>query len=260
MPDLALEVQEVTVSFGGLRALDAVSISVPQGSVVGLVGPNGAGKTTLLNAISGLQAVDSGRILLGGRDVTALPAHRRARLGIGRSFQDLGLMLDQTVQANLLAAQHLAAGYGPLDPLLRPGRHDRSERRLERRAREVSAEIGLDARWTSRVEDLPFGVARMVELAGIVAGDPGLLLLDEPTTGLDSSEAELLAELLRRLRSSGHTLLVVTHDVRFIVGLCDRTYVLAEGRLLYAGTPQGLARDERVVHSYLGAPNREPAP
>ncbi len=248
-----LEVEHVSVTFGGLRALVDVSISVPGGSIVGLIGPNGAGKTTLFNVISGLQRAEAGVVRLEGEDVTSAPAYRRAALGVGRSFQNLGLIGDETVRVNLMAAEYLAAQYRGVDLLARPWRWFREERRLEERARSVARSFGLLGDWDARVADLSFGAARFVELACVLAERPRLMLLDEPTTGLDAREVQQLLTVLQEQRADGRTILLVAHDVRFVMGLCDYIYVLAEGQLLFDGPPSVVQRHPRVIEAYLGA-------
>ena len=251
MPAL-LEVRGVSRRFGGVQALDDVSLDVERDEIVGLIGPNGAGKTTLFNTISGLTAIDAGSITFDGTDVSALPAHRRAALGIGRSFQNLGLMHDETVGTNVLAALHRSAGYGAADVALRPWRLWAGERELRRRASVALDRFGLLAERDTTISDLSFAKARFAEVAAVVAEDPALMLLDEPTTGLDPSEVSLLAEVLADLRAAGTTMLIVAHDVGFVMRMCDRVYVLAEGRLLVSGTPDEVQNDPAVVEAYLG--------
>jgi branched-chain amino acid transport system ATP-binding protein len=247
-----LQVRDAQLAFGGLQALGGVSLDVAEGAIVGLIGPNGAGKTTLFNSISGLQPLDGGSIVFRDRDVTALPAHRRAALGIGRSFQHLGLMTDETVDTNVLAAQYLGAGYRASDLLARPWRWRRRESELAARAREALAAFGLEDERTRPVADLSFAAARFVELAAVLVEAPTLMLLDEPTTGLDVTEVVTLQRALERVRASGTTILVIAHDVRFVMGLCDHVYVLAQGQLLAAGRPEEVQDDPAVVEAYLG--------
>jgi branched-chain amino acid transport system ATP-binding protein len=230
-----LEVRDASLSFGGLQALAGVSLDVSAGSIVGLIGPNGAGKTTTFNSISGLQALDAGSIHFQGQDVTGLAAHQRAALGIGRSFQ------------------HLGAGYGVLDPVLRPWRWMRRERALAARVEEALEVFGLGDDRDRSVRDLSFAAARSVELAAVLVEEPSLMLLDEPTTGLDVAEVEALRQVLLRVRDDGTTILVIAHDVAFVMGLCDHVYVLARGAVLAAGPPEQVQRDPAVVEAYLGA-------
>jgi branched-chain amino acid transport system ATP-binding protein len=247
-------VRGVSRSFGGVRALDDVSLDVVEGSIVGLIGPNGAGKTTLFNTISGLTSVDAGTIEFAGTDITRLPAHRRAALGIGRSFQNLGLMHDETVTDNVLAALHRSASYSALDAVIRPWRRWSGERRLARRAQAALARLGLSGERQQLVSDLSFAKARFAELASVIAEDPALMLLDEPTTGLDVAEVATLCSVLGDIRASGTTMLVVAHDVGFVMRMCDHVYVLAEGRLLFEGEPAAVQAEPTVVEAYLGAP------
>jgi branched-chain amino acid transport system ATP-binding protein len=225
---------------------------VPTGHCVGLIGPNGAGKTTLFNIISGLFPPNAGQVVFDGTDVTTLPAHRRAALGISRSFQNLGLITDETVATNILAALHLSLPYRPADVLTRPWRYFSGERRLAVRTAAALNRYGLRADAGRFVADLPFGRARFVELAAVTAENPRLMLLDEPTTGLDIDEIARLEGILGDIRDTGTTILVVAHDVGFVMRMCDDVYVLAEGQLLAHGRPEQIQRDPRVVAAYLG--------
>jgi ABC-type branched-subunit amino acid transport system ATPase component len=248
-----LSARHISVSFGGLQALDDVSLDVEPGTVVGLIGPNGAGKTTLFNVISGLQTA-AGTVSLDGADISPLAAHQRAARGIGRSFQNLGLMMEESVLTNVLAAQHLRAGYTTADLALRPWQWWRGEANLRRRARLMLAELGLAHQAGDAVGDLSFGVARFVELAAVLTLDPVLMLLDEPTTGLDVAEIERLLNVLGAARDQGTTILVVAHDVRFVMSLCDEVHVLVNGQILCRGTPTQVQANPFVVEAYLGRP------
>jgi branched-chain amino acid transport system ATP-binding protein len=247
-----LEVTGVSVRFGGLLALDDVSLTVEAGRCTGLIGPNGAGKTTLFNVISGLQRPSAGSIGFRGRDLGPAPACERARRGIGRSFQNLGLMMDQTVEINVLAAQYPRTRYRPLDPIVRPWRWREEERHLARRMQGALDRFDLSAHRRELVGDLSFGKARFVELASVLVNEPDLLLLDEPTTGLDRVERAALLLALQRVRAEGRTILLIAHDTAFVMQLCDVIHVLVGGRVLSSGTPQQVRQDRRVVEAYLG--------
>jgi ABC-type branched-subunit amino acid transport system ATPase component len=247
-----LRVDRVSLAFGGLRALSDVSVEVPEGSIVGLIGPNGAGKTTLFNVVSGLCSSDSGQVFFDGQEITRFPAQRRAALGIGRSFQNLGLIQKETARTNLLAAQFLSCRYRGSDVLLRPWRWWREERRASNRAIAIANEFGLAAHLDERIADLSFGAARFVELACVMAERPRLMMLDEPTTGLDLREVDRLLDVIREQRDQGHTILVVAHDVRFVMELCDYVYVLSAGVVLAQGTPREVQASPEVIAVYLG--------
>jgi branched-chain amino acid transport system ATP-binding protein len=247
-----LEVSNVSLAFGGVRALHEVSLHVPSGCIVGLIGPNGAGKTTLFNVISGLQRPDAGRVAFDGADVTRMPPARRARLGIGRSFQNLGLIHNETVRTNLQAALYLGAGYRAADLLVRPWRWWRGERVIARRAEQLARRVGITGILDERIDHLSFGAARFVELAYVLAEDPRLVLLDEPTTGLDVGEVDRLLEIVRWQCQAGTTALIVAHDVRFVMDICDIVYVLSAGRVLAVGEPAEIQSNPEVATAYLG--------
>jgi len=250
----ALEAHEVSQRFGGLRALDRVSLRVPEGSIVGLIGPNGAGKTTLFDCITGVRPPAEGRVHLFGRVVTEWPAHRRAALGVGRTFQRLELFGSLTVEENVVVAAEAEFGHGGAlsDLLALP-----ESVRTREDARDIAAStlelLGLEPHRDEPAGSLPIGLARRVELGRALARYPRLLLLDEPSSGLSAGESASLAELLRGLRDErGTSMLVVEHDMAFVMNLCDHMYVLDFGRLLADGTPDAIRRDPAVRAAYLG--------
>jgi branched-chain amino acid transport system ATP-binding protein len=250
----ALEVRDVTVDYGGLRALDDVSLRVDPGTTVGLIGPNGAGKTTLFDSVLGLVASTSGHIELFGRDVTAWPVHRRARIGLGRTFQRLELFGSLTVAENIIVALESVSSVGGLaaELLRRPASID-VRRRAEGRAAELLELVGLEAHGKVRSADLPMGLARLLEVARALATQPKLVLLDEPSSGLNEEESARLADLLRRLqKDTDLTLFVVEHDMHFVLGLSDTVYVLDFGKMIARGTPARIRRDREVQAAYLG--------
>jgi ABC-type branched-subunit amino acid transport system ATPase component/ABC-type branched-subunit amino acid transport system permease subunit len=248
-----LQVRDVTVAFGGLVAVDGASLDVPRGQIVGIIGPNGAGKTTLFNAISGLIRPSSGQVLLEGRDVSSLPAHERARLGLARTFQQIGLARDQSVLENLLLAQHLHAGYDPARALVYTRGVARREREMLERAREAIAALGFEGREDVPVRSLSHGQQRIVEVGASLLTDPVLLMLDEPSAGMSPAAAENLAERLRDLRDVlGRTVLLIEHHVPLVLDVCDHVYVLNFGQVLADGTPDEILAHPDVVGAYLG--------
>jgi branched-chain amino acid transport system ATP-binding protein len=235
-----LTAEDVSVRFGGVQALQGVTLQCPPGRVTGLIGPNGAGKTTLFNVITGLQRPDSGRVLLGDRDLTRLGAGRRARAGLGRTFQRLELFGSLTVRENVVLAAELHRG------LLRRGPDPAAvaDRLLEA--------VGLGAVAHQQAGALPTGRARLLELARTLATEPSALLLDEPGSGLDEAETAALGELLGSLARAGTAVLLVEHDVELVMTVCEHVYVLDFGTLLSQGTPAQVQADEAVQTAYLG--------
>ena len=244
----------MTVDYGGLRALDDVSLRIAERSITGLIGPNGAGKTTLFDCVSGLVPPSSGRIELFGREVTHWPLHQRARLGLGRTFQRLELFGSLSVEDNVIVALEAGSGVGGLlsEVLRRPASLD-VRRRAEGRAAELLALVGLTEHAGVRAADLPMGLARILEIARALATEPKLLLLDEPSSGLNDEETDHLATLLRTLHAQrDFSMLVVEHDMDFVLGLSSHVYVLDFGKMLADGAPDVLRADPRVRAAYLG--------
>jgi ABC-type branched-subunit amino acid transport system ATPase component len=249
-----LEARGVSVRFGGIRALEDVSLRVRHRQIVGLIGPNGAGKTTLFNAVTGTVKPVAGRVHLFGHDVTDWPPHKRAQLRVGRTFQRLELFGSLTVEENLVMGMEAQSRRGGLasDVLALPPTVEQRADALER-ARVVLGAVGLEDYAKTRAGDLPIGLSRMVELGRAVCGDPYLLLLDEPSSGLSKEESLRLATLLRAAREDdGESILVVEHDMSFVMDLCDYLYVLDFGRLIAEGTPTEIQRDPAVQAAYLG--------
>ena len=235
-----LEVAGVEVRFGGVVALRGVDLTVEHGSVTGLIGPNGAGKTTLFNVITGLQKPQAGRIVLEGQDLTSLAPHRRARLGIARTFQRLEVFGSLTVRENILVAAEIRRRWA------RDGSNPR------RVADEVMSDVGLGAVARVRCDTLPTGMARLVEVGRALATKPSVLLLDEPSSGLDDKETDELGQLLRRLAARDVGVLLVEHDVELVMSVCTRIHVLDFGRILAVGTPAEVQADPDVRAAYLG--------
>jgi ABC-type branched-subunit amino acid transport system ATPase component/MFS family permease len=250
----AIEVVDARVRFGGIEAVGGVSLSAAPGEIVGIIGPNGAGKTTLLDVISGFIPADAGHVLLGGRDLTGLGPDQRARLGLGRSFQDALLFPALTVQeAIAVALERWVAVKDPLNPALHlPAAFD-SEQAVRKRVSELIEMLGLETTRTKFVHELSTGVRRVVDLACVVAHGPSVVLLDEPSSGIAQRESEALAPLLRRLRDElGATLLLIEHDMPLITGVADRLVAMDRGLVIAAGPSADVLRDPEVISSYLG--------
>jgi ABC-type branched-subunit amino acid transport system ATPase component/ABC-type branched-subunit amino acid transport system permease subunit len=254
--DIVLSASEVTVHFGGVAALTDAGVDVPRGKIVGLIGPNGAGKTTLFNAISGVITPEAGHISLFGRDVTNLPAHARARLGLGRSFQLIGLAKDLSVTENLLLAQHQLATYDPASALLRLPRASRVERELGERARSAIEALGFDRYADTPVQNLSHGQQRIVEIGCLLVTAPEILMLDEPSAGMSPALVENLADRLKEMRDElGKTILLIEHNVPLVLDVCDELWVLDAGAVIANGDPKRVVGDRDVVDAYLGRVN-----
>jgi branched-chain amino acid transport system ATP-binding protein len=249
-----LHVRNLIREFGGLVAVNGVTLDVHQGSTVALIGPNGAGKTTLFNLVAGALSPTSGAILIDGVDVTRWPASRRCGLGIARSFQNVGIIPQETVLTNVLARLHAQSGYSPLDPWCRSGRVRRREDVLRSRALTAIHTMGLDRYADSPVNTLSFGLARRAEVAGMLATEPRLLLLDEPSAGLSGPATEDLFSALRTVQEErGVTVMIIAHDLGFVMGYARDVVVMAEGRVIARGTPAEVRANPAVIEAYLGS-------
>ena len=235
-----LEVADVEVRFGGISALRGIDITVDPGTVTGLIGPNGAGKTTTFNVICGLQSVANGRVVLDGTDLQGMRPHRRARLGIARTFQRLEIFGSLTVFENVLVAAEIH----------RRVSRDRSNPKAA--TSEILELVGLRHMADEAAETLPTGLARLVELGRALASCPSVLLLDEPSSGLDETESDALGDLLLRLAAQNMAILLVEHDVELVMRVCSLIHVLDFGRILAVGSPEQIRSDERVRAAYLG--------
>ncbi|MDI4233958.1 ABC transporter ATP-binding protein [Bradyrhizobium sp. Arg237L] len=242
-----LQLTEVTKSFGGIHALSAVTSGVPEGKIVGIIGPNGAGKTTLFNVITGAYRADSGTVRLNGTALNGLPPHQIAREGIARTFQNIRLFPSMTVWEHLLVAQpHRESWWRRLLPV---GWGDPA---AQVRAVEVMEFFGLTDLRDRPAKSLPYGMQRRVEMARALTARPKLLLLDEPVAGMNHDEAEEVRQLMLKLRATGLTILLIEHDMNFVMRLCDYLYVLDFGVLIAEGAPSEVRTNPRVLDAYLG--------
>jgi branched-chain amino acid transport system ATP-binding protein len=240
-----LEARGITVRFGGKRALDATSIAVDPGSVTGLIGPNGAGKTTLFNVVTGLLAPDDGEVVLDGKNITKASPHRRAQLGLARTFQRLELFTSLSVRDNIRVAGDIRNSWG----LRGLGRSD-----AQAEAERVIELTGLGAVADREVSEIPTGQARVVELARALMTQPKVLLLDEPASGQTEQETESFGRLLGRLAADGLAICLVEHDMTLVMDVCATIHVLDYGKAIAAGTPDDIRTNPAVVDAYLGTP------
>jgi len=246
-----LELVDVSVTFGGLRAVDALSFSVADGSIKGIIGPNGAGKTTLFNAISGIVRPQAGRVSLAGRDMTSMPPHARAALGLSRTFQNLQLFSQMSVLENAMLGVHTRLRSGWPSGLFGLARHE--EQFAEAVAYQKLQMLGLEGRAGELASDLGFADAKLLEIARALASEPRLLLLDEPIAGVPLSDQDRIARIIRDVNAAGVTIVLVEHNMRMVMNLCHDILVMNHGACLAEGTPSSVARNNEVVAAYLGS-------
>jgi branched-chain amino acid transport system ATP-binding protein len=253
MSETILKVTGVSKRFGGLQALSDVGITITKGQVYGLIGPNGAGKTTFFNVLTGLYTPDSGTFELGGAPYKPTAVHEVAKAGIARTFQNIRLFAEMTALENVMVGRHVRTASGLVGAVFRTSAFKAEEAAIAKRSQELLDYVGIGRFAQYKARTLSYGDQRRLEIARALATDPKLIALDEPAAGMNASEKLVLRTLIDTIRKDGRTILLIEHDVKLVMGLCDRLTVLDYGKQIAEGTAAEVQKNEKVIEAYLGA-------
>lgn len=250
---MALDIQNVTMRFGGIAAVNDLSLTIPQGSITGLIGPNGAGKTTVFNVISGFYTPQEGQINFFNKDVKGLAPHRMCKAGMARTFQNIRLFTEETALQNVMIGFHVRQKSKWWMPLFNLPMSNREEADIRERSMELLRKLDLDSHANEQASSLPYGAQRRLEIARAMATQPKFLLLDEPAAGMNPQESQELLHFIRRIRDEFNlTILLIEHDMKVVMGVCDHIWVLEYGKLIANGNGEEIRNNPRVIEAYLG--------